>query len=95
MKDVKALDNVSFKVYPNEINAIIGHSGSGKSTVINLLYRLHKVTSGTILIDNVNIYDYTNHIYAIANNCFLPLENTASSSLIIVLYPFGKDIIKS
>ena len=64
VKDVKALDNVSFKVYPNEINAIIGHSGSGKSTIINLLYRLYKVTSGTILIDNVNIYDYTNHIYA-------------------------------
>lgn len=64
VKDVKALDNVSFKVYPNEINAIIGHSGSGKSTIINLLYRLHKASSGTILIDNVNIYDYTNHIYA-------------------------------
>ncbi|MDE5587451.1 MAG: ABC transporter ATP-binding protein/permease, partial [Bacilli bacterium] len=64
VKDVKALDNVSFKVYPNEINAIIGHSGSGKSTIINLLYRLHKVSSGTILIDNVSIYDYTNHIYA-------------------------------
>jgi len=64
VKDVKALDNISFKVYPNEINAIIGHSGSGKSTIINLLYRLHRVTSGTILIDNVNIYDYTNRVYA-------------------------------
>ncbi len=63
VKDVKALDNVSFKVYPNEINAIIGHSGSGKSTIIHLLYRLHKVSSGIILIDNVNIYDYTNHVY--------------------------------
>ncbi len=64
VKDVKALNNVSFKVYPNEINAIIGHSGSGKSTILNLLYRLHKVSSGTILIDNVNIYDYTNRVYA-------------------------------
>jgi len=63
IKDKKALDNVSFKVYPNEINAIIGHSGSGKSTVIHLLYRLYKVSSGSILIDNVNIYDYTNRVY--------------------------------
>ncbi len=64
VKGEKILDNVSFKVYPNEINAIVGHSGSGKSTIIHLLYRFHKITSGSILIDNVNIYDYTNSIYA-------------------------------
>lgn len=58
------LDNVSFKIYPNEINAIVGHSGSGKSTIVNLLYRLQKVTSGMILIDNVNIYDYGKRVYS-------------------------------
>lgn len=58
------LNNVNFKIYPNEINTIVGHSGSGKSTIVNLLYRLQKVTSGMILIDNVNIYDYSKKIYS-------------------------------
>lgn len=34
------LNKVSFKVYPNEITALVGHSGSGKTTIVNLLYRL-------------------------------------------------------
>lgn len=63
VKGNKILDGVSFKLYPNEINAIVGHSGSGKTTILNLLYRLKKVKSGTILIDNENIYDYTRNVY--------------------------------
>jgi len=59
IKDKKVLDKVSFKIYPNEINAIVGHSGSGKSTIINLLYRLSRVESGDIFIDNESIYNYS------------------------------------
>lgn len=58
------LNKVSFKVYPNEINAIIGHSGSGKTTIINLLYRLNRIKSGEILIDNESIYNYSNEVYS-------------------------------
>ena len=57
------LKDVTFKLYPNEINAIVGHSGSGKTTIINLLYRLRKVHDGKILIDGINIYDYTKDVY--------------------------------
>lgn len=58
------LNKVSFKVYPNEINAIVGHSGSGKTTIINLLYRLNRIKSGEILIDNESIYNYSKNVYS-------------------------------
>lgn len=64
VKNKKILDKVSFKIYPNEINAIIGHSGSGKTTIVNLLYRLNKIKSGEILIDNENIYNYSREVYS-------------------------------
>lgn len=63
IKGKKILDKVSFKVYPNEINAIVGHSGSGKTTIINLLYRLNRIKSGEILIDNESIYNYSKDVY--------------------------------
>ncbi len=64
LKNKKILDKVSFKIYPNEINAIIGHSGSGKTTIINLLYRLYRFKSGEILIDNESIYNYSKEVYS-------------------------------
>lgn len=63
-KNKTILDNVSFKLYPGEINAIVGASGSGKTSIINLLYRLTKVSKGNIYIDNENIYDYSNRVYS-------------------------------
>ncbi len=64
IKNKKILDKVSFKAYPNEINVIVGHSGSGKTTIINLLYRLKRIKSGEILIDDESIYNYTKDVYA-------------------------------
>lgn len=64
IKNKKILDKVSFKAYPNEINVVVGHSGSGKSTIINLLYRLKRIKSGEILIDDESIYNYTKDVYA-------------------------------
>lgn len=64
VKHKKILDHVSFKIYPNEINTIVGHSGSGKSTIINLLYRLNRIKSGEILIDNESIYNYSKEVYS-------------------------------
>lgn len=60
----KILQNVSFKAYPNEITAIVGHPGSGKTTIINLLYRLFRVKSGAILIDDESIYNYSKRVYS-------------------------------
>ena len=51
------LDNISFDVKQGEMIGIVGHSGCGKSTLINLIMRLYDVSSGEILIDDVNIKD--------------------------------------
>ena len=64
IKGKKILDKVSFKLFPNEVNVIVGHSGSGKTTIINLLYRLNRIKSGEILIDNESIYNYSNIVYS-------------------------------
>jgi len=55
---IKALKNVSFTINPGESLAIIGTTGSGKSTVSNLVSRLNDVRDGEILIDNVPISHY-------------------------------------
>ena len=59
----KILKNISFKAFPNEITAIVGRPGAGKTTIINLLYRLNHVKSGSILIDDESIYNYTKKVY--------------------------------
>lgn len=63
IKNKSILNKVSFKIYPNEINAIVGHSGSGKTSIVNLLYRLNHIKSGEILIDDESIYNYSNDVY--------------------------------
>lgn len=52
------LKDLSFKVEPGQTLAIIGGTGSGKSTVINLIPRFYDVTSGEILLDDVDLRDY-------------------------------------
>lgn len=53
-----ALSNISFTAKPGETTAIIGSTGSGKSTLIDLIPRFYDVTEGQILIDGVDVRDY-------------------------------------
>ena len=53
------LENITFKANKGETVAFIGSTGSGKSTLINLVPRFYDATEGEILIDGVNIKDYT------------------------------------
>ncbi len=55
---IRALDNVSFEVASGQAVAIIGTTGSGKSTIANLLMRMYDATSGRILIDGKDIRAY-------------------------------------
>ena len=52
------LQNVSFSVDPGEIVALVGPSGGGKSSCINLLEHFYETQEGSVLIDNVSINDY-------------------------------------
>jgi ATP-binding cassette subfamily B protein len=58
---IKALQNISFTINPGESLAIIGTTGSGKSTVSNLISRLYDVREGEILIDDIPITHYDLH----------------------------------
>ena len=53
------LKNISFKANKGETVAFIGSTGSGKSTLINLVPRFYDVTEGEILVDGINVKDYT------------------------------------
>lgn len=52
------LKNISFKANKGETVAFIGSTGSGKSTLINLVPRFYDATDGEVLVDNVNVKDY-------------------------------------
>lgn len=53
----KALDNISLTIRAGEFVGVIGHTGSGKSTLVQHLNGLNKATSGSIFVDGKNIYD--------------------------------------
>ena len=57
------LKKVSFVAEPNKVTAIVGKTGTGKTTIFNLLLRMYKIDNGKILIDNLNIYEYSKDVY--------------------------------
>ncbi len=54
-----AIQNISFQSNSGEVTAIIGGTGSGKSTIINMIPRFYDVKSGEVLVDGKNVKDYT------------------------------------
>ena len=59
VKNKPILKNINLKINKGETIAIVGNSGGGKSTIVNLIPRFYDVTSGTICIDNTNIKDFS------------------------------------
>jgi ABC-type multidrug transport system fused ATPase/permease subunit len=55
----EVIKGISFKVNPGETIAIVGATGAGKSTIINLLNRFYEINSGSIFIDNHNVKEYS------------------------------------
>ena len=58
-KREKIIEDLSLEINPGSKNAIVGATGSGKSTIIKLLNRFYELDSGSIYIDNINISDYS------------------------------------
>ncbi|MED4226868.1 ABC transporter ATP-binding protein [Neobacillus cucumis] len=57
--EMPAISNISFSMDPGEVTAIIGGTGSGKSTLINLIPRFYDVDSGQVIVDGVDVRDMT------------------------------------
>ncbi len=57
--ETDVLKNVSFRVKPGQAVALLGSTGSGKTSLINLLPRFHEYTGGRILLDDVELKDYS------------------------------------
>ena len=58
-KREKIIEDLTLEINPGSKNAIVGATGSGKSTIIKLLNRFYELDSGSIYIDNINIKDYS------------------------------------
>ncbi len=54
----KVLSDISFKIEPGQVVGIIGSTGSGKTSLVQLIPRLYDVTEGEVLVDGVNVKDY-------------------------------------
>ena len=68
--------DVSFRVKPGEKVALVGHTGAGKTSIINLLCRFYEINKGQILIDGVdiremNLEDLRSAISIVQQNIFL------------------------
>jgi ATP-binding cassette subfamily B protein len=73
---IKALDNVSFEIGTGKTLAITGRTGSGKSSIANLLFRMYDVDQGSISIDDVDVkklplYHYRNQMALVPQEVFL------------------------
>ncbi|APS40648.1 ABC transporter ATP-binding protein [Salegentibacter sp. T436] len=82
--DEEVLKGVSFKANPGETIAIVGATGAGKSTVINLLNRFYEIKSGQILVDGIDIKDITleslrSEIAVVLQNVFLFADTILSN----------------
>ncbi|MDX1942334.1 MAG: ABC transporter transmembrane domain-containing protein [Saprospiraceae bacterium] len=57
-KDMQVLKGIDLTIYPGQKVALVGASGAGKSTIVQLLLQLYKVSSGDILVDGKSVYNY-------------------------------------
>ena len=61
---IPILKSINFQIRPHTITAIVGPSGTGKTSIINLLLRLYKPNDGNILIDGLDIFEYSKEVYS-------------------------------
>jgi ABC-type multidrug transport system fused ATPase/permease subunit len=87
--DIEVLKSVSFTIQPNQTFAIVGASGSGKTTITNLLLGFYKSDVGQVLVDGVSVTDYDlNHLRE--NMAIVPQEVMLFSGTIQENIRFGQ-----
>lgn len=85
-----AISNISFSAKPGEITAIIGGTGSGKSTLVNLIPRFYDAAIGSVLVDGVDVREMSQEALR-AKIGFVPQNTVLFSGTITDNIKFGKD----
>lgn len=88
--DQPAISNITFSARPGETTAIIGGTGSGKSTLINLIPRFYDVTSGAILVDGVDVREMSQESLR-SKIGFVPQNTVLFTGTIAENIKYGKD----
>ncbi len=83
------LHDISFETKPGEVTAIIGGTGSGKSTLVNLILRFYDVETGSILINGVDIRDMSQEDLR-SKIGFVPQKAVCSQALLLITSGTGK-----
>lgn len=87
---IKALENISFKLEPGQKMAVIGRTGSGKTTLADLLVRMYDVTEGRILVDGVDIRQHD--LYQLRRQIgYVPQDVFLFSDTVYGNIAFGRD----
>jgi ATP-binding cassette subfamily B protein len=88
--DTDALTNISFALEPGQTGAIIGSTGSGKTTITNLLLRFYDVSSGSITVDGVDIREMTQRDLR-SRLGFVPQKSVLLSGTVAFNLRYGKE----
>ena len=88
--EVPALEEISFTAAPGEITAIIGGTGSGKSTLVNLIPRFYDVDEGSVLVDGVDVRELTQAELR-AKIGYVPQQSLLFSGTVADNICFGKE----
>lgn len=85
-----AISNITFRAKPGETTAIIGGTGSGKSTLINLIPRFYDAENGTVLVDGVDVREMSQEDLRVKIG-FVPQKTVLFSGTIAENIKYGKD----
>lgn len=88
--DEPAINNITFSAHPGEITAIIGGTGSGKSTLVNLIPRFYDTTTGSVLVDGIDVKEMSQENLR-AKIGFVPQKTVLFSGTIADNIKYGKD----